>query len=255
MRFWSVCCRGDDHTNRKDDGPTGRSQDYSGARTLSTDISNKNLSIVRYVYRNANLDQSHETMLFTRFYQFVEKMLFFRSLDFDQYMGYQMGSDNICAGILEKGSLADFERFLHDAEVDCSLKGITHEKHRDIAMCFADRDILFYEVASTGTKSLALFYHWLLRMREDASFVYIDEFDAFYHWKLAKEVVSMVKQMDSQILLLNHNTRLLNNDILRPDCNFELKDNTLKPLSLRTEKGLREGHDIEKLYRANMFHG
>lgn len=37
----------------------------------------------------------------------------------------------------------------------------------------------FFKIASTGTRSLALFYYWYIRMK-NASFVFIDEFDAFY---------------------------------------------------------------------------
>lgn len=42
-------------------------------------------------------------------------------------------------------------------------------------------------IASTGTRSLALFYYWYIRM-EQASFVFIDEFDAFYHFELSESV-------------------------------------------------------------------
>lgn len=44
---------------------------------------------------------------------------------------------------------------------------------------FDNTDADFFKIASTGTRSLALFYYWYIRM-EKASFVFIDEFDAFY---------------------------------------------------------------------------
>ena len=46
-----------------------------------------------------------------------------------------------------------------------------------------------------GTSSLALFYYWLIQMKE-ASFVFIDEFDAFYHDTLAEQVVRELLAME-----------------------------------------------------------
>lgn len=45
----------------------------------------------------------------------------------------------------------------------------------------------------------------------------------------------------------------MTNDLLRPDCNFVLKDNKITSLCNATDKELREGHNIEKLYRGGAF--
>ena len=42
-------------------------------------------------------------------------------------------------------------------------------------------------------------------------------------------------------------------DLLRPDCNFILNENKIKPLVDCTEKELRFGHNIEKMFRGNAF--
>ena len=41
----------------------------------------------------------------------------------------------------------------------------------------------------------------------------------------------------------------MTNDLLRPDCNFILNENKIKPLCDCTDKELRFGHNIEKLFR------
>lgn len=122
--------------------------------------------------------------------------------------------------------------------------------------------MLYYHVAgnrlpflgtiSTGTQSLELLYFWIKRMG-DASFVFIDEFDAFYHFQLAFNVCKYLFALPCQLFLSSHNTYLMTNELLRPDCNFILTNNMVKPLSACTDKELRFGHNIEKLYRGNAF--
>jgi hypothetical protein len=113
--------------------------------------------------------------------------------------------------------------------------------------------VLFDEIASTGTLSLQLLYYWLKKMG-NASFVFIDEFDAFYHFKLAFEVCKRLFNLNCQVFTSSHNTYLMTNELLRPDCNFILQNNKIKPLHACTEKELRFGHNIEKIYRADAFH-
>jgi hypothetical protein len=55
------------------------------------------------------------------------------------------------------------------------------------------------------------------------------------------------------LYLSTHNTYLMTNDLLRPDCNFILNNNQIKSLRDCTEKDLRFGHNIEKLYRGGAF--
>lgn len=86
-----------------------------------------------------------------------------------------------------------------------------------------------------------------------ASFVFVDEFDAFYHFRLAYEVCRKLFELPCQVFLSSHNTYLMTNDLLRPDCNFILDHNKIKPLCHCTDKELRFGHNMEKLFRANAF--
>lgn len=230
--------------------------ELEGAETLDKQIQNKNLSIIKYVRRNSNLKNTIENRVFLKFYDFVDHMLSFRSLNGNEYQGYDVGSGKITEGILERGNLKDFEVFLKKANIDCCLKEIKTDNYRDIAFCFENAEIPFFDIASTGTQSLALFYHWLLDVRENVSFLLIDEFDAFYHFELAQNIVNILKNLENtQVLLTTHNTDLISNDLLRPDCYYELKSNKAVPFWKNTSKEIREAHNMQKIYKAGGFSG
>ena len=52
----------------------------------------------------------------------------------------------------------------------------------------------FYENASSGTLALAELYRRLVPKVWDASLIYLDEFDAFYHYEMAENVIRFFKQ-------------------------------------------------------------
>ena len=86
--------------------------------------------------------------------------------------------------------------------------------------------------------------------------MYIDEFDAFYHYEMSENMIQYlkVKYPNSQVILTTHNTNLMTNSIMRPDCLFILSTyGTLTPLCDATERELREGHNLEKLYISGEF--
>ena len=89
---------------------------------------------------------------------------------------------------------------------------------------------------------------------EKASLVYIDEFDAFYHFELSKEVQKLLNKLKQvQIFTTTHNTDLMSNDLLRPDCYFLLRDNKITSLSKLTDKEIRKAHNLQKMYKAGVF--
>ena len=113
----------------------------------------------------------------------------------------------------------------------------------------------FFRVASNGTKALYTFFYWM-KTATDVSLMFIDEFDAFYHYELAEVIVKLLEQMpSSQTILTSHNTNLLSNRIMRPDCYFILSENKLTSFANATRRELREGHNLEKLYMSGEFNG
>ena len=153
--------------------------------------------------------------------------------------------------------MSEFEAFLNEAGVACKLKSLELNDKNDIAFMFGDKPLRFWDVASTGTKSLTLFYYWLQRLKEkkEIPFVFIDEFDAYYHHRLSKLIVSELKKIEAQVILTTHNTSIMSNDLLRPDCYFLMQRNSIAPIYKFTEKELRNAHNIEKMYKAGAFDG
>jgi len=65
--------------------------------------------------------------------------------------------------------------------------------------------------------------------------------------------VTRLKEIDAQVILTTHNTSIMTNDLLRPDCYFLINEQGITSLKNRTEKELREAHNIEKMYKAGSF--
>ena len=70
------------------------------------------------------------------------------------------------------------------------------------------------------------------------------------------DIVQVLKKMkNTQVVLNSHNTNLLTNRIMRPDCYFILTKDKLTSLANATSRELREGHNLEKLYMSGEFNG
>ena len=86
--------------------------------------------------------------------------------------------------------------------------------------------------------------------------MFLDEFDAYYHYELSETIVQIAEQMKhTQVIFTSHNTSLLSNRIMRPDCYFILTLNKLTSIIDATDRELREGHNLEKLYMSGEFDG
>lgn len=228
---------------------------FKGAETLKTVIDNNELSILKYVKNNSELEINEINSTFTSFFAFIERMLYFRSLQDRNFLGlHVVGSRNILEYIIEKDSVSDFEAFLNLAGIECKLSVAKELDKNTIVFDFNGKKLPYAQVASTGTDALTLFYFWFLTIRDSqVSFLFIDEFDAFYHHSLSELVVEKLKETGVQFILTTHNTSIISNDLLRPDCYFLMTKNQIRSLSKSTPKELREAHNIEKMYKAGTF--
>lgn len=207
------------------------------------------VSVINFLLAAYPLQKNHYLI---KLREFVDGMLWFRNLDERKFIGLDTGIRNIYAEIIRKNQVEDFARFLYSISSQ-KFEFVTPKPSDKLLFCrFGGNIIPFDVIASTGTKSLALLFFWLKQLSA-ASFVFIDEFDAFYHFKLSFAVCKELFKRNCQVFLSSHNTYLMTNDLLRPDCNFILADNTIKPLCDCTEKDLRFGHNIEKLFRGGTF--
>jgi len=209
-----------------------------------------NVSIVNFLLTSYPLSANHYLMELSGF---VNSMLWFRNLDIREFIGLETTITNLDEFIINNNLLDDFATFLYRVSGQ-KFKFIVHNPTDKQLLCeIGNNEVPFHLIASTGTHSLQLLYFWMKRMNE-ASFVFIDEFDAFYHFRLSFEVCKQLYNMKCQIFTSSHNTYLMTNELLRPDCNFILNNNKIKCLADCTDKELRFGHNIEKIYRAGAFY-
>lgn len=228
----------------------------SGAGGVTTNFKNEDISIVNYIDKNTVLDKDNKTnKLFKEFMSFINRMLFFKSLDRKDFAGFKPGSEQIDQSIINNGAIKEFEDFLNSAGITCTLDieevgGIS----RIVFVSSKGRRIGFfdYDAISTGTDSLSLFFYWLQTIEEN-SLVFIDEFDAFYHHSLSESIVKLLKKVSPQVILTTHNTSIMNNDLLRPDCYFVLNQNKIDSINKLTKKELRAAHNLERMYNAGKF--
>lgn len=213
------------------------------------------LSRVKYIKSNAILENNPINKAFIEFTDFVDNMLMFYSLDSNRFQGFNIGGDSYTQGIIRYGKMKEFEEFLREQGIDYKLVALDNNGKNDLFCQFSRQTVPFSEVASTGTRSLALFYYWYISMPK-VSFAYIDEYDAFYHFELSQELVRLLKGLENtQVFISTHNTDLLSNEILRPDAYFEIEDNKISSLDKRTDKELRKAHNLQKMYKAGSFNG
>jgi AAA15 family ATPase/GTPase len=228
-----------------------------GAESLKTDLTDSKISALKYIKSNAVLNNDDETnIVLQRFFAFLDDMLFFRSVEFQQaeYIGYETGVTNIYADIVDKNHVSELQQLLNEAGISCELKAIETNGIKSIGFVFDNTTINMWEIASTGTKTLILFYYWAQRLvSRGASLLFIDEFDASYHHELAALIVQQLKRIGTQVILTTHDTSLMTNDLMRPDCCFLMENNKITPFSSLTAKDLRFAHNIEKMYKAGAF--
>ncbi len=152
--------------------------------------------------------------------------------------------------------LKDLEDFLNEMGIECKLilqklpdgQRELYFKHEKL--------VPFYETASSGTLALVDLYRRLIPKNWDPSFIYLDEFDAFYHYEMSEKVINFFKRRypKCQIIMTSHNTNLMTNRLMRPDCLFILsRAGALTALCNATERELREGHNLEKMYISGEF--
>lgn len=221
--------------------------DDKAVRGLGTHANN--YSFVNFLLTSMPLPEDHYLL---QLQKFANSMLWFRCLNVKEFVGLETNRYNVDEYIIRNGLVNDFEAFLEETSGQ-KFRFDTPDPNDKLLFCIIGGNrVVFHNITSTGTDSLELLYFWITRMNQ-AQFVFIDEFDAFYHYKLSFEVCKRLFQLDSQVFLSTHNTSLMTNDLLRPDCNFLLDNNMIKPMCDCTDKELRWGHSIEKLYRGGTF--
>jgi AAA15 family ATPase/GTPase len=233
--------------NHEDKEKVTDNMDIINADTLNWEFVDNEISIISYVINNIPLNYNE---VMSKFYRFIKGMQFIRGNNsrFQSFM-----CRKLVAKILDNNLLNNFQEFLNRFGVQEELVEVnlpTGEK----MLCFKHvKPIPFIENCSSGTNSLVQLYNWYINI-DDVSFLYMDEFDAFYHYELSEKVVNLFGEIrNCQTISTSHNTNLLSNKIMRPDCFFILTKEKLSSIVNATSRELREGHNLEKLYMSGEF--
>ena len=232
--------------------------DYSGLNELGIEslqvkVTNGPLSVLRFIYNNT-VQKADSPITFIM--DFVMRMLYFRSVqDGNQFIGLKSSGELIDQFIMSNKLVEEFQEFLHNtAGLELKLQTLHAAGMQDVLVQkFKNRRMVFNSVACSGTKSLMLFFYWMKHFA-NVSFLYMDEFDAYYHYELAENILKLVIAQNSfQAVMTTHNTDLVDNNLMRPDCYLLLTEAGIRSLPERTYRELREGHNLRKLLRGGEF--
>ncbi len=221
------------------------------ATTIDFSKRNTETSALKYAYTNTMYwteDSPVKLMM-----EFVNNMLWFRSLRENEFMGVMANSEDLNDFIINNRLVSEFEQFLHEFGQNYNLCVVNDRGKQVIGVKYKNAEGVFGLVASTGTKALWLFFYWMKRT-PNISFVYLDEFDAFYHYELSSNILSYVnKRPEFQSVLTSHNTYLIDNGLMRPDCYALLKDGKISSFADSTTKVIRQAHNLEKMMLGGEF--
>ena len=222
------------------------------ANTLNFEYYESNMAVLRYI---ANNTIQSEKSIIKQLMQFVTKMLWFRSLKDNRFIGFQNESVTVTDWIVRKNLIKEFQQFLLNfTELNLKLssaklgdKNLLLESHKNMPL-------IWENVASSGSSALLIYFYWYKHF-DEIKFLFIDEFDAFYHIELSRKIMENIISYDNmQTILTSHNTYLASNELLRPDCYFNLEKGKLTSFADSTGREIREGHNLEKMLRQGEFY-
>lgn len=229
--------------------------DLAGAENVNLENINSSISLVRYIYANTVLNTENiYSKVFVEFVEFVKGMLMCTATDVRKYAGFTDATGNMFSLICELDQgVSELEQFLCRVGIEYHLVEMEDEEGKNIYCKFGNRTVKFSSICSSGTRSLVFLFYWY-KQRENIKFMYLDEFDAFYHTELSQNMLKILMEIEKmQIIVSTHNTDVISNELLRPDCYFILEDNEIQPFYKRTRKALREAHNLQKMYKAGAF--
>lgn len=231
---------------------TGKfSNDISEAKHINLTQRNTEVSALKFIFNNTLYWPDHSPV--KQLFAFVQNMLWFRSLRWNEFMGQDPNAGDLHEFIIKNELLNEFENFLRALGQPYSLCTISESDRTVIGVKYKNATARFDFVASTGTLSLWLFFFWMNR-KEPISFVFLDEFDAFYHYEVATNILRYInKRIDFQSVLTTHTTLLLDNELVRPDCCVILDKGKIRSLADSTKKTIRIGHNLEKMMLGGEF--
>ena len=232
-------------------------KDRLGIPTLNLDMyeagakdNNDRIPLIRWIAVNSSLPSDN---LILRMKRFSEGIKYLKISD--RVLPYDSLNEK-SAQRIGKLDAQKLQEFLSQMGFDCQL-GAHEEPDGKMQLYFEyATPIKFYQTASSGVRSLTELFWCLKDITENTSLLYLDEFDAYLHFEMSEALFRYMKENypDIQIVFTTHNTELFSNKLSRPDAIQILSRNhMLTPLFRATERELREGHNLEKMYRSGEF--
>lgn len=218
------------------------------------------LSFVKYLFNNSVLsNEDHFTNIFIKFMNFVDRMLLFYSIGTNYFIGYTSDKEKLSDAIVNAEKVEELESFLRGLGIDYTLTSNIIDGEGIIFAKYVNDDSTesianLFTISSIGTKALILYFYWWVIKANEASFIFMDEFDAFYHFELASQIAKLsISRTNTQVIFTSHNTSLIDSDLFRPDCLYIINNSIIKSFYELTDKELRQAHNLEKMYRAGKF--
>ena len=206
-------------------------------------------SVLYYIVSNTPLDADHPLK---RTIDFVRSFRLYTSAE-----DVDFSSDiSLSYIIMDDETVIEFQDFLQIAGITDNLVVLKDPSGREVLYFDTKPPLPFGKVASSGTKTLTrlfLLYTYAKKTKEPCVLL-LDEFDALLHYELAERLVRLFLALpNAQVVFTSHNTSLLTNRYMRPDCCFIMTRNKLTALPNATKMELREGHNLEKLFIGGEF--
>lgn len=211
------------------------------------------ISAIKYIYNNTIQDAKSPLY---KMIDYVSRMLSFKSMaEGNFYIGYSNGGSSLSSIIIKHNKLEDFKSFLCNQGLGYNITTYNDVNgNPNIGIKFENNKIIpFGSIISSGTKTIWLFYCWMLEFSH-ISLLVIDEFDAHYHYNTARSILRIINSYSNmQTIITTHNMMLMNNALTRPDCCFLLGNNQIRPLCKLTNREIREKNNLQKMYIDGIF--
>jgi hypothetical protein len=227
----------------------------AGAESLRRDISQHSTSVALHIHKNATLEKNDANECFKKFINFAENMLYFSAEDINSYAGFTKGMKDAGTIILENGWIEDLAAFLNQCGLEYRLTIESLDGKGFIGQRIGYNTANLLRIASPGVKKLINFFCWMksaMAEENKASFIYADGMDGLHHLA-SGPVFQLAIESSAQMLIATSSTGLLNQNDVRPDCCFSLRNGSIESFFHRTKKQLRPAHNLERLYRAGAF--
>lgn len=226
----------------------------------NVNFANKNIksSALFFLFNFIKFDENN---ILNKLFSFLKGMLWFRCLNQgNEAMGAQTRYDYIEDTIVRKNKLTEYQLFLNSFGLNYQLQSrqITNpffpqQKIYTIETKIGKNTAPLNMLLSTGSIALELYFYWSITF-STVTFLFIDEFDAFYHYEISESIIKLLnEQINFQSFVTTHNTSLMSTKLMRPDNLFLISNNKIKPLCDCTTSELRNGHNLEKIYKEGGF--